>query len=286
MRRRTPPPPPRPLPRRAALLAGAASLGTAAAARAQGTQPTAAAWAPDRPIRLVIPYAPGGGTDLVGRAVADRLSRALGQPLVAENRPGANTIVAAQAVLAASADGHTLFMGGSATLVVNPLLYRRLPYDAARDFRLLAVSNAVPLVALVPPALGVASLEEFVRLARARGDLAFASNGLGNPTHLTAEMFRQAAGGLEMTHVPLHGSAPSQLSLLSGQTQFLFDVVGSAMPLIRDGRLKALAVTTERRLPQLPEVPTVAESGSRASSRASGTASPWRGARPRRRRNA
>jgi tripartite-type tricarboxylate transporter receptor subunit TctC len=218
-------------------------------------------WAPERPLRLVIPYSAGGGTDLVGRAIAERLARDLGQAVVPENRPGGNTIVAAQAVLAQPADGHTLFMGGSATLVVNPLLYRRLPYDAARDFTLLAISNAVPLVVVMAPALGVATLPELVRLARERGDrMAYASNGLGNPTHLAAEMFRMAAG-LSPTHVPFNGSAPSQLSVLGGHTQMLFDVVGSAMPLIREGRLRALAVTTAERLSVLPEVPTVAECG-------------------------
>jgi tripartite-type tricarboxylate transporter receptor subunit TctC len=239
--------------RRAALAAAMLGAGRAAA------QPRG--WAPDRPIRLVIPYSAGGGTDLVGRAIGERLARDLGQPVVPENRPGGNTIVAAQAVLAAPADGHTLFMGGSATLVVNPLLYRRLPYDAERDFTLIGISNAVPLVVLVAPSLGVTDLAGLVRLVRERGDsIAYASNGLGNPTHLAAEMFRLAAG-LEMTHVPFNGSAPSQLSLLGGHTHLLFDVVGSAMPLIRDGRLRALAVTTAERLSVLPDVPTVAESG-------------------------
>jgi tripartite-type tricarboxylate transporter receptor subunit TctC len=226
-------------------------------ARAQ----TAAPRFPDRPLRLVVPYAPGGATDILGRSIAERLGSELGQPVVVENRPGANTIVGTQAVAQAAPDGLTLLVGSGASLVLNPLLYRRLPYDAERDLRLLAVMVETPLVMVVGPSLPVADVRGFVRYSKERaGALNYASVGLGNPIQLAAEMFRIAAD-IEMTHVPYAGSAPALLALAAGDVHVMFDVIATSLPLIRDGRLRALAMTTRERLPALPEVPTVAESG-------------------------
>lgn len=229
------------------------------AARDAAAQP---AWTPERPIRLVVPYAPGGTTDLLGRAIAERLSRELGgASVVVENRPGANTIIGTQAVAQAPADGHTLLMASGASMVLNPLLYRRLPYDADRDLAALSVAVETPLIVVVPPSLPARNLAEFVAHARTRpGGVNYASVGLGNPIQLAAELFRGAAG-IEMTNIVYPGSAPSLTALLAGDVQVMFDVILTSLPMVRDGRLRALAVTTRERVPVLPDVPTVAEQG-------------------------
>ena len=218
----------------------------------------AQAW-PTRPLRLVCPYAPGGTTDQLARAIAELLARALGQPVLVENRAGANTIIGTQAVAQSAADGQTLLMASGASMVLNPLLYRRLPYDAARDLTTLAVMVETPLVMVVPATLPVRDVADFVALAR-RQPVNFASVGVGNPIHLAAELFR-AAAGIEMQNVVYPGSAPALTALLAGDVQVIFDVVLTALPFIRDGRLRALAVTTAARLPVLPDLPTVAETG-------------------------
>jgi tripartite-type tricarboxylate transporter receptor subunit TctC len=236
-----------------ARLAGLDASGAFAQAAAPGF--------PDRPLRLIVPYAPGGATDILGRSIAERLGRDLGQPVAVENRPGANTIIGTQAVAQAAPDGLTLLVGSGASLVLNPLLYRRLPYDPERDLRLLAVMVETPLVMVVNPALPVSNVQEFVRHAREQaGALNYASVGLGNPIQLAAEMFRIAAN-IEMTHVPYAGSAPALLALAAGDVHVMFDVIATSLQLIRDGRLRALAVTTRERLVALPDVPTITESG-------------------------
>ncbi len=210
-----------------------------------------------RTLRLVAPYAPGGVTDQLARAWAEILARELAQPVVVENRPGANTIIGTEAVARAPADGLTLLMASGASMVLNPLLYRRLPYDAERDLVTLGMLVETPLVMVAPPALGVATAREFAELARRRA-LNSASVGVGNPIHLAAELFR-AAAGIELQNVVYPGSAPALAALLSGDVQVMFDVVLTALPFVRDGRLRALAVTTRERLAVLPDVPTVAE---------------------------
>jgi len=215
------------------------------------------ALAQSRPVRLIAPYAPGGVTDQLARAWAEILSRELAQAVVVENRPGANTIIGTEAVARAPADGQTLLMASGASMVLNPLLYRRLPYDAQRDLTTLGMLVETPLVMVVPPGLGVASPREFVELARVRA-LNSASVGVGNPIHLAAELFR-AAAGIELQNVVYPGSAPALTALLAGDVQVMFDVVLTALPFVRDGRLRALAVTTRERLSVLPDVPTVAE---------------------------
>ncbi|WP_431305395.1 Bug family tripartite tricarboxylate transporter substrate binding protein [Sediminicoccus sp. BL-A-41-H5] len=216
------------------------------------------AW-PNRPLRLVVPYAPGGVTDQLGRFIAERLSRVLGQPVVVENRAGANTIIGTQAVAQAAGDGTTLLMASGASMVLNPLLYRRLPYDAERDLTLLAAMVETPLLMVVPPSLPAANLGEFVALARQRR-LNVATVGVGNPIHLAAELFRSAAG-IELENVVYPGSAPALTALMAGDVQVMFDVILTALPLVQGGRLRALAVTTRSRVPVLPQVPSVAEMG-------------------------
>ena len=216
---------------------------------------------PAKPVRLVVPYAAGGSTDQLARAIAEPLGRALGQPVVVENKPGGNTIIGADAVAKAPADGYTLFMGSSASLAVNPLLYSRLPYNPKADFAGVSMLASSPLVMVVPAELPVTTVKAFVELAKAKpGALNFASVGNGNPLHLAGELFKGATG-IEMTHVPYNGSAPALTALLGNQVQVMFDVVLTSNPHIKSGKLRALGLTGTQRLALLPGVPTIAESG-------------------------
>ncbi len=216
---------------------------------------------PVKPVKLVVPYAAGGSTDQLARAIAEPLGRALGQPVVVENKPGGNTIIGADAVAKSPADGHTLFMGSSASLAVNPLLYSRLPYNPKADFAGVSMLASSPLVMVVPAELPVTTLKGFVELAKSKPDsLNFASVGNGNPLHLAGELFKVATG-IEMTHVPYNGSAPALTALLGSQVQVMFDVVLTSHPHIKAGKLRALGLTGTQRLALLPGVPTIAESG-------------------------
>lgn len=223
--------------------------------------PVLAADYPTRPIRFVVPYAAGGASDQLARGLGDILGRDLGQQWVIENRPGANTSLGAEAVSRSEPDGHTLFLASGANMVLNPLLYSRLSYNPDRDLRLISLLAEVPLVVVVHPSVPAKTLAEFVAYGRAHGDrLNYASVGIGNPLHLAAERFKMASG-VRMTHVPYRGSAPALTDLVSGQVQVMFDTISSSLPHIQAGNLRALAVTTPERLAQLPDVPTVAESG-------------------------
>jgi tripartite-type tricarboxylate transporter receptor subunit TctC len=216
---------------------------------------------PSKALKLVVPYAAGGSTDQLARAIAEPLGRALGQPVVVENKPGGNTIIGADAVAKSTPDGYTLFMGSSASLAVNPLLYSKLPYDPSADFAGVSMLAASPLVMVVPASLPVTNVKEFVDLAKRRPDaLNFASVGNGNPLHLAGELFKVATG-IEMTHVPYNGSAPALTALLGNQVQVMFDVVLTSNPHIQSGKLRALALTGTERLALLPNVPTIAGSG-------------------------
>jgi tripartite-type tricarboxylate transporter receptor subunit TctC len=230
---------------------------TAAPGPAQGA---AAAW-PTRPLRLVVPYAPGGATDQLARALAERLGPALGQPVMVENRPGGNTIVGAQAVAKSAPDGYTLFMGSSASLALNRLLYEKLPYDPKQDLVGISMLARTALVMVVNPSVPATTVAEFATLAKARpGAFSYASVGNGNPLHLAGELF-DAMAGVQTTHVPFNGSAPALTALLGGHVQLMYDAILTATPHIRAGRLRALAVTSATRVPSLPELPTVAEAG-------------------------
>ncbi len=216
---------------------------------------------PSKPLKLVVPYAAGGSTDQLARAIAEPLGRALGQSVVVENKPGGNTIIGADAVAKAAPDGYTLFMGSSASLAVNPLLYSKLPYDPSTDFAGVSMLAASPLVMVVPASLPVTNVKEFVELAKRRPDsLNYASVGNGNPLHLAGELFKVATG-VEMTHVPYNGSTPALTALLGNQVQVMFDVVLTSNPHIQSGKLRALALTGTNRLALLPNVPTIAASG-------------------------
>ncbi|OGA50672.1 MAG: hypothetical protein A3G24_18630 [Betaproteobacteria bacterium RIFCSPLOWO2_12_FULL_62_13] len=240
----------------------AAILAVAAATPAAGAQSASAtASYPTRPIRLVITYPPGGNTDLVGRAVALRLTEAWGQQVVVDNRGGAGGVLGTLIAKQAPADGYTLLLGTSAGMVLNPLLMNKLAYDAFQDFAPVSLVIVNPQVLAAHPALPAGNVREFIALAKAKpGQLNFGSSGVGTPNHLGGEMLK-AMAGIDMVHVPYKGGAASIADLIGGQVQLVFSSAPSVVPHVRGGRLKALAVGSAKRTPALPNVPTVAESG-------------------------
>ncbi|MGO4764553.1 Bug family tripartite tricarboxylate transporter substrate binding protein [Cupriavidus sp. 2KB_3] len=220
---------------------------------------TFAAW-PERPVKLVVPYTPGGSTDQFGRALAEGMARDLKQPVVVENRPGANTMVGTQSVARAQPDGYTMLTGTSASMVLNPMLYKKTGYDP-KDFKVIAIGIEVPLVVVTNTQVPATNIRDFAAYAKAAsGKLNYSSVGLGNPLQLATEMLKSELG-IDMTHVPYNGSAPALSALLANDTQLMVDVVSTSLPHIKAGKLKALAVTSNARLDVLPNVPTVAESG-------------------------
>lgn len=217
------------------------------------------AW-PTQPVRMVIPFPPGGPTDLVGRVIAQALSEQLGQNVIVENKPGANANIAAELVARAPADGYT-FMYNTSSLALSAVLYSKLNYDALKDFAPVALTAVVPMVLVVHPSVPAKTVPEFIDLLKKNpGKMVYGSAGNGNVTHLGAFQFLQA-NGLSATHVPYKGSSPALVDLAGDQTQFMTDTINSALPYIRDGRMRALAVTSATRSPVLPDVPTLQESG-------------------------
>ena len=216
---------------------------------------------PNKPIRLIVGYSAGGGTDVIARIVGLRLSEVLGQPIVVDNRPAAAGSAAAGLVARSPADGYTLFVAATSTLAVNPSLYKNLPYDTAKDFTPVAQIVSMPNLLVVTPSLPAASVAELIALAKAeRGKLTYASGGVGSSNHFTAELFNYMAG-VKMTHIPYKGGGPAMVDVASGQVAIFFSTIASAMPQVKSGRLRALGVTSARRSQSLPEVPTIAEGG-------------------------
>jgi tripartite-type tricarboxylate transporter receptor subunit TctC len=223
--------------------------------------PWAAAAQFTRPIRLVVPFTPGGSTDILARALAPRLQQALGQSVVIDNRPGAGGSIGAAEVARAEPDGHTLLMGHIGTLAVNPALYPKLAYDPQRSFAPVAAVARVPNVLVVNAALPVRTLQEFVARARAHpGRMNYSSGGNGSAAHISFEYLKQRTG-IFVLHIPYRGTAPSVADLMAGQVDATFTGAPAVIGPLRSGRLRALAVSSAQRLASLPEVPTVAESG-------------------------
>jgi tripartite-type tricarboxylate transporter receptor subunit TctC len=222
------------------------------------------AWAqayPTKPIRLVVPFPAGGTTDILAREVGQRLSVTLGQPVVIDNRPGAAGNIGADLVAKSAADGYTLLMGTVGTHAINASLYAKMPYDHVKDFAPVILVAGVPNVLEVNPALPVNSVADLIKLAKAKpGQINFASSGSGTSIHLSGELFKTMAG-VDMTHVPYKGSAPAITDLIGGQVQVMFDNLPSSLQHIKAGKLRAIAVTSAKRAPALPDVPTIAESG-------------------------
>src|SRR5437764_10228516 len=216
---------------------------------------------PTRPIKLVVPYAAGGPTDVLGRLVGEYLGRDLKQVVVVENKAGAQGAIGAEAVARSEPDGYTLFVTAASIIVLNPMLYRKLPYDPARDFRMLALVTDLPVVMEINPSVPAKTVTEFVAYAKQNpGKVNFGSAGTGGTIHLAGEMFKQMAG-IDMTHVPYKGAGPALTDLLSGNIQVMFDTLSTALPPVKSGLLRPLGVSSGERSPDLPDVPTIAESG-------------------------
>ena len=216
---------------------------------------------PSKPIVLVVPFAPGGTSELISRLVAQKLTERLGQQVVVENRPGAAGNIAMEQVARAAPDGYTLILGHIGTLAVNPAMFPKLPYDAIKDFAPVSLIAAVPNIVTVNPAVPAKTLKEFLDLARAKpGSINYGSAGNGSAGHLAMEYLKRIAK-TDMVHVPYKGTGPMLTDLLAGQTQATFTGSSPLIPHIKSGKLRALAVGSAVRIPSLPEVPTVAESG-------------------------
>lgn len=216
---------------------------------------------PARPIRLVVPYAPGGGADAVARIVAKRVSESLGQPIVVENRGGAGSILGTDMVAKAAPDGYTLLLGQSGPISINPAVYKTLPYDSVKDFVPITMTTAYPYILVIHPDTPAGTLQEFVALAKSKpGALNYGTTGVGAANHLVAELFNSKAG-LKMAHIPYRGTALAVGDLVAGQLSMVFGDPISVLPHIRSGKLRALAVTSLERSPVAPDVPTAAESG-------------------------
>lgn len=232
---------------------GAAALLMLAAAA--GAQPF-----PSRTVRMVVHFPPGGPTDLVGRALGQRLSEAWKQPVVIENRPGAGGVLGVETVLRAPADGHTLLFGTSGSLALAPAL-QKLPYNVFTDLAPITLAVINPQILVVHPSLPVRSVQDLIRLAKARpGQINYASVGPGSPNHMGMELLK-AMTGIDMVHIPYKGTAPAMADVIAGQVSLLFNSMPAVLPHVQSGRLRGIAVGSAKRSPAAPDIPTVAESG-------------------------
>ena len=215
---------------------------------------------PVKPVRIIVGVPPGGGTDILGRALARRLTDAFGQQFVVENRPGAGTVIGAEAVAKSAPDGHTLLLAINA-LAANHTLYKKLPYNTLRDFSPIILAAITPNILVVHPSLPAVNAREFVALARARpNQVAYASSGSGSAAYLAAEVFKLATGA-QMVHVPYKGTAPALTALIAGETQAMVAALPGAIAFVKERRLRALGLTSARRAPTVPDIPTLAEAG-------------------------
>jgi tripartite-type tricarboxylate transporter receptor subunit TctC len=224
-----------------------------------GAAATAADKYPERPIRIIVPFPPGGGTDTVARTVAARLSERWNVPVTVDNRPGGNTLIGAELAARAAPDGYTLFLPIDSTLAMNQSLYTKLPYDPINSFTAVSLAVTMPMVMAVHPSVEARSVKELIALANARrGQLAFAHGAL--PAQVAGEAFK-AAAKVDMVAVPYKGSGPAMSDVVGGQVPVIFDALGPAMAFAKSGKVRALAITSAKRSPSLPDVPTLAESG-------------------------
>ena len=218
---------------------------------------------PTKTIRYVVPFPAGGPLDIVARALGQELTRSLGQPVIIDNRPGAGGNIGAEFVAKSPPDGHTILMGAVSTHAINVTLYSKLPYDPIRDFAPITLITSVPNVLVVHPSIPARNVQELISVARAHpGQLNFASGSTGSAGHLAGELFKTMAH-VDMVHIPYKGAAPAVVDLIGGHVSLMFDNLASALPNIKAGRVRALAVTTLKRSPMIPELPTISESGLR-----------------------
>jgi len=216
---------------------------------------------PAKPIKLVAPSTPGDAPDVIARMVAEKLSTALGQQVVVENRPGAGGVVGSDAVAKAAPDGYTLIMGNAGSHGINAAVYTKLPYDIQRDFAPVSQVAVAPNVMVINPGVPATSVAEFIAYAKAQpGKLSYASGGNGSSAHMSMELFKSMAG-IDLTHIPYKGSSPALTDVVGGQVVAFIGNMPPTVPLVKGGKLRALAVTTKTRSPLMPELPTIAESG-------------------------
>lgn len=216
---------------------------------------------PQKPIRFIVPYPPGGAGDIFARTIGQKLSASLGQQVVVDNRPGANGIIGMELVAKSPPDGYTLVMGNSAPMVLNPSLYAKLPYDPIKDFAPITQGTIYPYILIVHPSVPARSVAQLVKLAKAHpGKLQYGSSGNGGANHLAGEMFKRMAG-VDIVHVPFKGSAPALADVLGGQITMMFDTLVTSVPQLKAGKVRGLAVTGATRAPQTPEVRTLHELG-------------------------
>jgi tripartite-type tricarboxylate transporter receptor subunit TctC len=217
---------------------------------------------PTKPVKLIVPHAPGGNSDTFGRILAAKLSERIGQQVFVENRAGAGGTVASEFTARSAADGYTIVVGDNGTHAVAPTLFSKLPYKVPADFTSITLAATFPTVIVIHPSVPAQNVAEFIALAKAQpGKLTYSSAGTGNGSHLTVDMFLQAAGNLELVHVPYKGGAPAVLAVLAGDVQLTAVSVNTSMPHIKSGKVRALAIASLKRSPALPEVRTLAEQG-------------------------
>jgi tripartite-type tricarboxylate transporter receptor subunit TctC len=210
---------------------------------------------------MIVPYAPGGPTDIVGRIIAQKLGERLGVTVVVDNRPGGTGVVGGEMVAKAAPDGYTLLLCSTSTVVTSPILMAKPPYDALRDLAPITIVVSIPYLLLVHPSSGIGSVKELVALAKAKpGTLNYGSAGTGSTSHLAGAMLGKTAG-IDVVHVPYKGSAMAATDLIGGQLQFIFEAIAAGMQYVKSGRLRALGISTLKRVPTLPELPTISEAG-------------------------
>ncbi len=214
---------------------------------------------PAKPVRFVVAFPPGGGTDIIARAIAQKLAERIAQQVVVDNRPGAGGNIGTDIVAKSAPDGYTMLMGSAGPLAINASLFGKMPFDPIKDLAPVTLAASTPNVLVVHPSLRAATVKELIALAKARpGEINFASSGHGTPAHLAGELFNSMAG-VKMVHVPYKGAAPALADLLGGQVQLMFSTMPPALPHVKDGKLRALAVTSAKRSPAAPDLPTLDE---------------------------
>lgn len=237
------------------LLAAAALTGTMSAHSQNATTNY-----PAKPIRIIVTFTPGGAPDILGRIIADRLTATWGQPVLVENKPGAGGNIGSDIVAKAAPDGYTLVVGTVGTHSINGALYQKMPYDMVKDFAPVTLLATTPNMLVVNPSLPVRNLKEFIDLGKKDGKMTFASAGSGTSIHVSGELFKSMTG-IDMTHIPYKGRATAIPDLLGGRVTMMFDNMPSSLPLVREGKLRALGLTSSKRSAAAPDIPTIAESG-------------------------
>ena len=237
--------------RRAALCAGASLLGST-------TIPARASAYPDKPVKMVVGFAAGGGADIIARQVGLQMGNQVKQSFIVENKPGATGTIAATAVARSPADGYTVFLGSQSTMLVAPAIYPKLQFDPVKDFIPVSMLVSMPMILVVNPAVPVKNMKELIALAKAKPGLPYASAGSGGPQHVAGELFGNLAH-LELTHIPYKGEAPALADCIAGQVPVMFSNLPTVMPHVKSGKLRAIAMSSAKRHPEHPEIPTVAE---------------------------